>query len=682
MRDEMKDQHRQNSLTLQAGNNKLEGRSGKPAQAVKKILGLLLVALLLVPALHTTVSAEADPVKVGYFLYDGYQNKSADGTYSGYGYDYLQQIAVYADVQLEFVEGTWAQCLQWLQDGSIDTMGFMYKTEEREQLFDFPDWNCGYNSAKLLTLATNTTLPADGWEDYDGICVGFVENSPLHTNYTEKAKVYGISYSEKYYESTADATVALLEGEVDAICVGSEVVSSRTRVLANMDPQPIYYAISKGNTELLNAFNRAIGQIKTTTPTYEEALRSKYYADDSSKTVVFSSAEKRYIASADTLVVALSPDLPPIESIAPDTGEPTGFTVSLLTQIAEMSGLRFSYVCDDSQSETLEHFQKNDYDFLSGINASAANSLDCTLTDTFLSASYVLIGKDSFVSSANAGIVIAVTPRDQFLKSYIQVLYPNSTFVECDSSAVALELVAASEVDLAVRNIYSAQAQLMDYPHLRIITDTGRFAKYHFALPNDAPEELVSILNKCIQAIPASESNAMLTAALLDNVPDSSGRTVLLIVLSVILAFFAVYLINRLHKSRKKLVRTAYYDKITGESNYEKFIMDAELLVKKNPQLLYAIRVIDVSRFQMFNDFYGFEAGNVLLRKIAEVWHEMQGDRIGTFGRTGADKFVALSAVESEQDFEEQLQCFRTKFEEYENPVYRNVVFKTGYCIF
>lgn len=64
------------------------------------IIGLCL-ALLLCFVMPFQVSAVGDDkelktVKVGYVIYDGYQEGAKEEPKSGYGYEYLQQIAYYA----------------------------------------------------------------------------------------------------------------------------------------------------------------------------------------------------------------------------------------------------------------------------------------------------------------------------------------------------------------------------------------------------------------------------------------------------------------------------------------------------------------------------------------------------------------------------------------------------------
>ena len=91
------------------------------------ILFVFAVFCFLVTALTPyAIQAEAKQaktVKVGYVLYQGYQEGREDEPKSGYGYEYLQQLAYYANWRYEYVYGGFSDLLEKLQKGEIDVMG-------------------------------------------------------------------------------------------------------------------------------------------------------------------------------------------------------------------------------------------------------------------------------------------------------------------------------------------------------------------------------------------------------------------------------------------------------------------------------------------------------------------------------------------------------------------------------
>jgi len=645
---------------------------------------LLFTAFL---ALNLSFQASAaqppEKVRVGYFLHEGYQNKSADGIYSGYGYDYLQKISEYTGMQYEFVEGSWAECCQWLQDGTIDMMGFMLKTREREAIYNFPDWNCGYNTTKLLVLKDDQTFAANAWSEMNGIRVGMNRGSAIIDQFAAVAKENGFQYTEKLYDSQEEVTEALQNKEVDTICVSNVVIPDWTRVISVFDPQPIYYAVAKGNTQLLDRINEAIGKIKSQDPTFEQSLRSKYYTDNYSQAVIFSEAEKNYIANSKPIKVAVDPDYLPIEGVDPKTGQIIGYTPALLKKISDLSGLKFECQTGGSYASEEQDFHNGSYDVLSSVNQGNLDSAIDLYSDTWLQASAVMVGSENMLTDTAHQMKIAVANRTGYLKEYVKSVYPDSQFVSFDTAAEALAAVEQHTVDLALMNIYFFQvaANAATNTKLSIIHDTGFLSEYHFAFHEDTPKELVSIMNKCINSISESESNDMLTNAVRDSLTKDTniGKIIFLSLIIVAALVLVIFLVIRLRKSRKKLEQLAYYDKLTGTSNLNKFIIDAEMLVKQHPQLHYQIRVFDIRNFQMFNDFYGYEKGDVLLCNIVKTLKDIMDDKTETLGRINADQFIALTAGITQDDFLSKIEEFQNRFRSKAvDQAYFNVIFKTG----
>lgn len=99
-------------------------------------LAAFLAAFLLPMAAVRAEETEQQPLKkvrAGYLIYQGYQEGEGDAPKSGYGYEYLQQIAYYAGWEYEYVNGSFNELLEMLKNGEIDIMGNLSYMEERAQ---------------------------------------------------------------------------------------------------------------------------------------------------------------------------------------------------------------------------------------------------------------------------------------------------------------------------------------------------------------------------------------------------------------------------------------------------------------------------------------------------------------------------------------------------------------------
>ena len=86
---------------------------------------------------QTKVAAQEKTVKVGYMDYNGFIQEYDDGTFYGYGVDYLEEISKYTGWKYEYVYGSWPVIMEKLQKGEIDLLCTAQKLDSRLESFDF-----------------------------------------------------------------------------------------------------------------------------------------------------------------------------------------------------------------------------------------------------------------------------------------------------------------------------------------------------------------------------------------------------------------------------------------------------------------------------------------------------------------------------------------------------------------
>lgn len=120
------------------------------------------------------------------------------------------------------------------------------------------------------------------------------------------------------------------------------------------------------------------------------------------------------------------------------------------------------------------------------------------------------------------------------------------------------------------------------------------------------------------------------------------SRVMLFAVVIIFLAAMIVMLWMQ-SKSSKAITDLAYKDEITGRANWQKFTVVGNGLINKQGWWAsnYASLHIDINRFILYNDYYGHETGDKLLKYIAETMDLMSSAK-EICARRGSDKFVAL----------------------------------------
>ncbi|MEH0023117.1 MAG: transporter substrate-binding domain-containing protein [Desulfobacter sp.] len=84
-----------------------------------------------------THAALPDRITVGIYDFKPLILMDADGRPQGIFPDILTDFADQRDISLEFVHGTWDQCLEWLKTGRIDLLPAIVRTEERTAVYSF-----------------------------------------------------------------------------------------------------------------------------------------------------------------------------------------------------------------------------------------------------------------------------------------------------------------------------------------------------------------------------------------------------------------------------------------------------------------------------------------------------------------------------------------------------------------
>ncbi len=196
---------------------------------IKRMLAALIAIFVFVitcmPAVQAQDASENEVIRVGYMDYKGFIEPQSDGTYTGYGADYLAKIAQYTGYKYEYVYGEWTQLLKQLAAGEIDFLCTAQYTEERAQVYDYSAYPIGYSQGLLYTC-TDSELCYEDFKAFDGMTVGVITDSAMNDMFSEYAAKNNFTCSMKEYNSEEELVNAVNTGEVDAIC--SEHLANHT----------------------------------------------------------------------------------------------------------------------------------------------------------------------------------------------------------------------------------------------------------------------------------------------------------------------------------------------------------------------------------------------------------------------------------------------------------------------
>lgn len=118
---------------------------------------------------------------------------------------------------------------------------------------------------------------------------------------------------------------------------------------------------------------------------------------------------------------------------------------------------------------------------------------------------------------------------------------------------------------------------------------------------------------------------------------------VLLSLLLVAGASMTLFVVGVIRQSEQRLEKIALFDTLTGSLSRHAFdeaaLREYTLAVRQARPL--TVLMLDIDHFKRVNDTYGHEAGDVVLRRLAQVWaHALRAGDV--LGRIGGEEFAVL----------------------------------------
>ncbi|MDO9326147.1 MAG: transporter substrate-binding domain-containing protein [Methanoregula sp.] len=232
--------------------------------------------------------------------------------------------------------------------------------------------------------------------------------------------------------------------------------------------------------------------------------------------ITLTDAERAWIHNHPVVRVCIDPAYPPIES-RDNKGVYAGLSLDYLRQINERTGLMFEIQPADDWNVCINRIQKKETDLLSAVYISEFRKDYLLFSQPYYRNSLTIVTKNSAPSGLTLeslkGKSVAVV--DGYTSHLIlQERYPEIIAVPVPNVETGLTKVAFGSADAYLGDLATATyaADTKGIGNLRV---TGEYVpagqepyQYAFGVRNDQPE-LVSVLNKGLEAIPPEEKAAI-----------------------------------------------------------------------------------------------------------------------------------------------------------------------------
>jgi diguanylate cyclase (GGDEF)-like protein len=121
---------------------------------------------------------------------------------------------------------------------------------------------------------------------------------------------------------------------------------------------------------------------------------------------------------------------------------------------------------------------------------------------------------------------------------------------------------------------------------------------------------------------------------------------------------------TRLHEEKKQILEVASTDgltKIANRAAFDKRLEEAQAQARSQARPIGLI-ILDVDHFKSFNDTYGHQAGDEVLRRVAECLRDVAG-KTAFVARYGGEEFVAIASNQTITQVRDLAEAIRSGIE-------------------
>lgn len=537
-----------------------------------RVLLFSLSFVLLISSFSVTVAENhtITDLRAGFWNFDGYHNMDENGKRSGYGYDLLQLISLYANVHFTYLayDKTLGESLDLLEKGEIDLLSGVKKTPERIEKFDFSSRSVGETSTIITIKAGNLNVISGNYKTYNGLRIGLISDGIREKEMDLFATLNGFSYTPVHFSTTQEMSQALQTGEVDAL------VSSSLRKLKNewtidvFNESPIYIAVRKGDTKTLGIIDEALNRMELEEYHWRNDLSLLYYNAVQTTIPFLTEHEREFLKelsdSGKVFSVLVNPDRYPYSYI--ENNQLKGIMVDLFDRIAEYAGIQYEWFPVKNREEYAGALHSNKADICIDLSPDydSAEKAGYKITNMYLSAPFSWVRRND-----SSGDIKTASKLTYTVHTPAQYAYDNNfhdiVYISYLTEEECIESVLNGETDGFCIYTYNAEKLVMsDTTRQLMCTVANTTNQFTIGVSNKIDYRLATILNTAISCIEDWEKTEITRRYTSLSKPDYSlvdlirhdARTRTIFILLLFVSLFFILFIQQLLRNRVALNRT------------------------------------------------------------------------------------------------------------------------------
>lgn len=174
-----------------------------------------------------------------------------------------------------------------------------------------------------------------------------------------------------------------------------------------------------------------------------------------------------------------------------------------------------------------------------------------------------------------------------------------------------------------------------------------------------------------LSIVPASVVDSRINTSL-------TMASIMWITMALIFSGILLYLYSTKNRNERQMKKLLYYDKVTEHYSYNFFRNEAQSVLEGKDKTKYALLQLDICDFKMFNEFYGYQAGDQLLKQIMQECQNLC-DKGEYCARINADHFAILLHTQDEEQIKQRIDHLIKEIQGYAESIFD--IFKINYKI-
>jgi len=391
----------------------------------KRILLSLLFCICALAALS------AKTVKVGYYfgnpsLMDGFAD---DERKSGFAYEYLQEIAVHAGWDYEYVYGSMADIVSKLEKGEVDIAAGIPKNEKNEERMLFSSFFIDHESYAVHVKADDWRVDSSNPSSLNGMTIAIM--AQMRQSLAKFKDENNLDINVAYAPSLENAVDLVLRSKVDGCVLPDGYSTEKLKAAIAIGYGDLYFAVSKDRADVLYDLERANTEILGANPLFQVNLHDRYFSS-SALSESISKKERQYLDEKGYLKFGFVSGSMPISDASRD-GKPNGFVKDLIEMVASFAEVPIEPVCYEDVDAMQGALLSGEIDAAFPIFSDAWTSERKGLLQTSAVLSEKVMAVYRGVYRENLMSKIAIGRHTIGQRGYVDIHYPDSEVIFCET---------------------------------------------------------------------------------------------------------------------------------------------------------------------------------------------------------------------------------------------------------